>query len=77
MSYLVDSFSLVSCQTALLINSIFLQKKSDFIARVQEVIITDMIIISGSEFSLLIRALMRYDLVYIATNAVNSLQRSE
>lgn len=77
MSYLVDSFSLVSCQTALLINSIFLQEKSDFIARVQEVIITDMIIISGSEFSLLIRALMRYDLVYIATNAVNSLQRSE
>ena len=51
--YLIDSLDLFSCQVAVLIDCVLFQKESDFVARVQEVVVADVIVVSSREFGLI------------------------
>ena len=52
MPYLIHSLGLVACQLAVRINGILLKKVPNLIARCQEVLISDMIVVACRELCL-------------------------
>lgn len=51
MPDLIDRLLLLSCKRSILANSILFQKVSDFIARSEEIIVSNVILIVRREFS--------------------------
>jgi len=52
MTDLIDCIALLPCQVSALIDRIFFEEVANFVARSQEVFITDLVVVIGREFCL-------------------------